>query len=190
MRALVVCSHGDGGIDGQDFPKQRRMLRKLGTYSFTFVSPKAPLRDGYIRGFFPGDVPRIKYDLIWFCVCHGIYAEWSILDVGASLRRLKDDGLVVFTERPHIIGDFPHHLNIEIGARRGSIVDIRAYEDHLAREMQESMRLYNEHEDPDKLETLQYFTDMLTGTMKIREKFTQKFRRIHRGRRAGFYKRR
>lgn len=187
LRCLVICSHESlSEKDSKDFPQQKEMLNVLGRWEFTFVSPKAPMRSNYIKGYFPADVPkRAQYDLIWFCGCNGIYADWKIVDVNATLRHLKENGAVVFTEGPRI--DFPHRLNIPLGDEKGHILDIRAYENDLARETEESMILYEEHEDPDELETLQYFHRQLGETIKIREKFLKKFRRVHRGKLKGFY---
>ena len=186
LQALVICSHESTSGDNQDFPKQKQILNVFGTWEFTFISPKAPNRDNYIKGYFPADVPKgEKYDLIWFCGCNGIYADWKILDVNATLRHLKKNGAVLFTEAPR--KDFPHGLNISLGRHKGSILDIRAYENNLAMETQESMILYEHNKDPNELEILQYFNRLLGETIKIREKFLNKFRRVHLGKRKGFY---
>ena len=184
MHALVICSHASRGLDSQDFSKQKDMLNVLGTWEFTFISPKAPKKKNYIRGYFPADVPaRQKYDLIWFCGCLGIYADWKILDVNATLKHLEENGAVLFTE----VQDFPHRLNEPLGRGKGNIVDIRAYENNLAHETKESIMLFKQNEDSEHFDRLQYFNRHLGETIKIREKFLEKFRRVHQGKRTGFY---
>ena len=179
---LVICSNDDENPrkDSYDFPRQASEI--LGNswkteWHVTFLSPAVNQSQRHIKGFFPKDAPRLKFNLIWFCGCDGLYSENNAILVTDAIKvRLRKGGMVLFTD---IHGDILHKYNIEL--KNGWKLDVRAYNDAAMKHKKE-MKEWLDEDDFAK----QFYTKALQNyreTCKLVKLFLTQFKRN----KLGFY---
>jgi hypothetical protein len=184
-RALVICSNDvkNGGMrsDSRDFPMQVSSI--LGDnwkreWQVTFLSPKCRKSKTHIRGFFPQDAPRERYDMLWFCGCDGIYfIDTPILDTVEVKKRLTKGGVVLFTDAR---GSFPHKYNVKIDD--GWLLDLRAYINFEDAQKKYWKQAWMEDVDDEETEEQFYASvNRWKQTRRLVQHFMKYFKRNRRG---------
>lgn len=202
-RVLVMCStdacyrkHIHPGRcashDSRDFPVQVSSI--LGAnwkkeWEVTFLSPKCRKSKFHIRGFFPEDAPREKFDMLWFCGCDGVIFPGAapILQSNEIKKRLTRNGTVIFTD---MRGVFPHERNILIeNVKRSSwLLDLRAYIDDAKRNKQFWKKAMVEDVNTQEFEFTKEVFDKVVEHLKKTTQLVADFMKHFKRTRQGTYK--